>query len=167
MKKIKIVIVSGLLLCATSVYAQSMYADLGIGVLDTNKIDNQGVGPMARFGYLFSDPSNSLGIEVEANPMTVKTEDNNGNNHNDRDMAIVLGTYLVYSYQVGDSQFSLRPRIGVVFPNLGDNLYKDSGSFAYGLSALYKFNDDLSGYISYGSFGSSVNHVSVGISIGF
>jgi len=167
MNKIKSIIILTLLLCTTSIYAQNMYADLGIGVLDTNKIENLGVGPMARLGYLFSKPSNSLGLEVEANPMVVKTKANSDNYHNNRDMALVLGSYLVYNYQLGDSKFLLRPRIGVVFPNLGDNLYKNGTSFAYGISTMYKLNDDLSGYISYGSFGDSVHHVSMGISIGF
>ena len=151
---------------SNTIHAEELYAEIGASFVDTNKIDNVAIGPIIRGGYLFKEESNSLGLEIEANPMSVKTQ-NTGNGHNNRDMAITLGTYLVYSFQIPDTPIRLRPRIGLVFPNLGENLYKDNNSVAFGMSGLYDINKMFSVFISYGNFGSSANQYSTGLSVRF
>jgi len=173
----KIILSASLAFFTPALYAGSIYADLGMSVMDTDYMNNTGFGPMGRLGYLFGDKANSFGIEAEANPLMVDMDggdNNNDGNHNgsgygpsDRDIAFTIGTYLVYSYNIPNTKFYLRPRAGVVWPNLGDNIYKDSSSFGYGLSVLYNFKNNFSGYVSYGSFGSGVNGGSVGISVDF
>jgi len=164
----KIIILVSLFVLIETSHAESTYANIGVGLLDTKKIDNVGIGPMFRLGYLFNEASNSFGLEAEANPMVVKIDNNNNNSyHSNRDMAITLASYFVYNLHIPDTQFTVRPQAGVVFPNLGDNLYEDSSSFGYGLSVIYKIKEELGIYASYGSFDSSVNHYSLGLEVSF
>jgi len=168
--KIKIlVLATSLVLFSTNLSAQSVYVDIGMSVLDTDSTSSTGFGPLGRVGYLFNDKDNSFGIEAEANGLMVDRYniDTNHNGPSDRDIAFTLGTYLVYSYALPSTKFTLRPRAGVVFPNIGDNIYKDKSSFAYGMSLLYDFRKEFSAYLSYGSFGSGVKGASLGISVNF
>ena len=157
----------GFLLTQTS-HAESAYANIGVGLLDTNRVDNIGIGPVFRMGYLFRDLSNSFGIEIEANPMRadLKDEDNNYY-HSDRDMGLTLASYIVYNFEIPETEFTIRPKAGIVFPNLGDNVYHDSSSLGYGLNVIYNFKEDLGLYVGYGSFGTSVHQYSAGIEVLF
>ncbi len=168
----KIILSACVALLSTSLNAGSVYVDMGMSVLDTDYTNNTGFGPIGRLGYLLGDKDNSFGLEAELNPLMVDMDNDNLNSSSgygpsNRDIALTVGTYIVYSYKIADTKFYLRPRAGVVWPNLGDNIYKDSSSFAYGLSILYNFRNNFSGYVSYGSFGSGVNGGSIGISVNF
>lgn len=164
----KIVIFSSILILTQTGHAESAYANIGVGLLNTNKVDNVGVGPVFRLGYLFSGVSNSFGIEVEANPMRVDMkDDDNSYYHSERDMGLTLASYLVYNFEIPDTKFTVRPKAGIVFPNLGDNVYKDSSGFGYGLNVIYNFKEELGLYIGYGSFGSSANQYSAGLEVLF
>ncbi len=170
MRMKKLILSACVTLLATNLNAGSVYVDMGMSVLDTDAMDNTGFGPIGRLGYLLGDKDNSFGLEAEVNPLMVDMGNDNsssGYGPSNRDIAFTIGTYLVYSYNIPSTKFYLRPRAGVVWPNLGDNIYKDSSSFAYGLSVLYNFRNNFSGYISYGSFGSGVNGGSIGISVDF
>lgn len=168
MKISKIMILASFLILTQTSHAESTYANIGVGLLDTDSIDNVGAGPVFRLGYLFSDVSNSFGIEAEANPMRVDIKDD-GNRyyHSDRDMGLILASYLVYNFEMPNTQFTVRPKAGIVFPNLGDNVYQDSSNFGYGLNVIYNFKDDLSFFVGYGSFGHSVNQYSAGLEVFF
>ncbi len=162
-KKAILFVVSVLLSC--NVQAQEVYGSAGMGLLETDEIERVGFGTMFRVGYLLSESSHSLGIEAEINPLMVKPEGDT--RHSSRDMAMTLGSYLVYNLQIPDTKIIVRPKAGLVLPNWGDRLYRDNESFAYGLSLSYYFDKELGVYASYGSFGSGVKQYSIGIELLF
>jgi len=164
------------LMLVSSVYAGSNYASAGISVVDTDELDGSGVGPLLKVGHFFGESKNAFGIEIEANPMRADMEDDhnstNGGYYNNSssgmggDFAITLGTSLVYNYNIDNTGFSIRPKVGVLFPNISDDIYKDSTAFSYGASVLYDFGG-ADGYISYDTFGSGTNRYSLGVAFEF
>lgn len=161
---------------STTVAEDNTYGSVGISVVDTDELDGTGVGPLFKLGYLFSDKKNSFGVEIEANPMFADMDNNNsdesyGNSSNrssgmGSDFAMTLGTSLVYNYEIGRSGFTFRPKLGVILPNIGEDIYADSTSLSYGASMIYDFGG-ANGYISYDSLGSSTSRYSLGVMIWF
>jgi len=175
--KNKYLLIASLLILVTfsSVNAGSNYASVGISVVDTDEIDGSGVGPLLKLGHFFGDSKNAFGLEIEANPMRADMQDDHNATYSGGsssssgmggDIAITFGTSLVYNYNILDTGFSIRPKIGVLFPNIGDDIYKDSTTFSYGGSVLYDFGG-ADGYISYDTFGSGTNRYSLGIAFEF
>lgn len=157
-----------------SIAKDNTYGSIGISVVDTDEFDSTGVGPLFKFGYLLGDKKNTLGIEIEANPMFADMNNDNNTSGSFRnsgsgmngDFAMTLGTSIIYNFEIPRSNFTIRPRVGVIFPNIGEDIYKDSTSFSYGASVLYDFGG-IDGYLSYDSFGSSASRYSLGVAFGF
>ena len=159
----------------SSVYAGSNYGSVGISVVDTDEIDGSGVGPLVKLGHFFGDSKNAFGIEIEANPMRADMEDDHNSTYGGGysssggmggDFALTFGTSIVYNYNIDNTGFSIRPKVGVLFPNISDDIYKDSTAFSYGGSVLYDFGG-ADGYISYDTFGSGTNRYSLGVAFKF
>ena len=170
----------------SSVYAGSNYGSAGLSVVNTDDIDGSGIGLLLKAGHLFGESKNAFGVEVEVNPMRVDKEENNnygtyyngygygyrGNYNNSSsgmggsDFSVTIGTSLIYNYKISNTGFTIRPKIGVLFPNIGEDIYKDSTTFSYGASAIYNFAG-VDAYISYDSFGSGANRYSLGLTFKF
>lgn len=140
------------------------YVGTGIGVLATVKDATSGLGLALKGGVTLDSVLPNLGAEVEFNKSLVNPEYGSIQ----EDVATLAG-YFTYNIALGNSPISVRPKFGVILPNLGDAQSVNSRNlgFSTGVAGVLTINKNLNAYLDYTNLGEKINNYSVGVEFHF
>jgi|GEM_PF-2211397 hypothetical protein len=172
MKKI-ILALSMLGLLVSSAYAEgkkSVYMGVGFGVMAVPEESDAGVGISVKGGMELDNILKNLGMELELQKSIVDPDYHYYYHHNDTNVNILtLAVYATYDIIIPSSAATLRPRFGIILPNLGDT--KSVNTRNYGLSSgldiTYKVSQKVKIYTGYTNLGENVNTYLVGMEYHF
>ncbi|MBU1659832.1 hypothetical protein KKG72_12405 [bacterium] len=168
MKKI-ILILFLFCLAGSSVWAeerlQSAYFGVAIGVMAVPENVDAGMGLALKGGVDLNNVLQNLGAEVELQKSIIDPEYGRSNDVN----IVSLAAYATYDINIPSSKFAIRPRFGIILPNLGDKDSVNSRNYGFssGLDVSFKVSDELKLYGGYTNLGENVNTYLAGIEIHF
>lgn len=145
---------------------QSIYAGVGLGVMATDDNGDAGLGLSLKAGTYLDSVLKGMGIQAELNKSLSDPEHDNRNF--DRDINVMtLALYTSYDILIPNSEFTLRPRIGVIMPNLNDDIDSRDLILSSGFGVLYDLQDNLRLYADYTVLGEAISNYSVGVEVKF
>ena len=154
------------------------YAGGGIAfeAVPSNSQDwEMGLGIVLRGGMTLDAVLEGFGAEVELTKSIVDPKAYIGNAGRDKINVTTLATYAVYRIPVTD-QIYVKPRFGIIFPNLGGEDYVWSNdsvvnsrdvTFSSGIGGGFTVMDHLDVYIDYTVIGESITNYGAGIEYHF
>ena len=135
-----------------------------------------GLGVVLRGGMTLDSVLEGLGAEVELSKSVIdpQVDYKGANNGRDKVNVTTFATYAVYRIQVID-QFYVKPRFGLIFPNLGGAEYWSGDTvvnsrdvtFSSGIGAGYTVMDHLDVYVDYTVIGESITNYGAGVEYHF
>lgn len=171
MKKM-VAVLSAFLLSSTLYSADSdnglsgAYVGVGLAIEAVPKhADEYGVGLVLKGGMALPQLFEGLGAEVELTKSLSDPEDGAGHGVS----ILTLAGYVTYDITIPDSPFSVRPRAGIILPNLGDNESVNSRDFGFslGVAGVYALNEQLNAYVDYTVLGEYITNYTAGIELKF
>lgn len=142
---------------------QGLYAGAGLSVMATDDNGDAGMGLSLRAGAALDDVLKGLGIQVELNKSL--TDPENGNN---RDIDVMtMAAYTTFDIQIPNSKVTLRPKIGVILPNLNDDIDSRDLILSSGFGMTYAVENNLRLYADYTVLGQAISNYSAGVEIKF
>ncbi len=165
-KKIWILLTTLMMTTAVNAETSDFYIGGGLGyeaVPDISGIDG-GAALILRGGMKFDQLLQNFSAEVEITKSVLDPEYGN-----DKQNVLTLATYAAYTINVNDSGFYVRPRFGIILPNLGDSesVHTRDIGFSSGVNGLYKFNDNWGAYVDFTYQGEFINLYSAGVEYNF
>lgn len=159
-----------LLVLASISYAQEMdtvdqglYAGAGLGILATDKDGSAGIGLSLRAGVALDNTLKGLGLQLELNKSLSDPE-----NANSKDIDVMtMAAYTTFDIIIPNSKVTLRPKIGVILPNMKDDIDSRDVILSPGFGATYAIQDNMRLYADYTVLGESISNYSVGLEIKF
>lgn len=143
--------------------SQNIYAGAGLGVMATDRHGDAGLGVSLKAGTYLDEVLKGMGIQAELNKSLSDPE-----NRNERDIDVMtFALYTSYDIRIPNSEFTLRPRIGVVMPNLNDDIDSRDLILSSGFGVLYDLQDNLRLYADYTVLGEAISNYSVGVEVKF
>lgn len=127
--------------------------------------DEHGIGLVLKGGMALPRLLDDLGAEVELTTSISDPQYVNG-----ADVSILtLAGYMTYTIEIPGTQFAVRPRAGIILPNLGDSDSVNSRSLGLttGIAGLITLNEQLDAYVDYTNLGENINNYTVGIELKF
>lgn len=155
------------LILATSMFAQQqsgLYVGAGLGVEAAPKDFDSGLGLALKGGIHLDQVLANLGAEVELNKSL--SDPSFGPVKID---VLTLAGYMTYTIKFPNSPLSVRPKFGVILPNLGDSKSVNSRDFGLstGIAGVLQINKNLNAYLDYTNMGEVINNYSVGVEFNF
>jgi len=142
---------------------QGLYVGAGLGIMATNKNADAGLGLSLRGGFELDNVLKGLGIQVELNKSLSDPEASNG-----KDVDVMtLATYAAFDIPIPNSKVTLRPRIGVILPNLQDDIDSRDFILSSGFAVTYTVQNNLRLYADYTVLGEGISNYSAGVEIKF
>jgi len=142
---------------------QGLYVGTGLGIMATNKNADAGLGLGLRGGFELDNVLKGLGIQVELNKSLSHPETNSG-----KDVDVMtLATYAAFDIPIPNSKMTLRPRIGVILPNLQDDIDSRDFILSSGFAVTYTLQKNLRLYADYTVLGEGISNYSAGVEIKF
>jgi hypothetical protein len=80
---------------------------------------------------------------------------------------LTLGLYTTYTIAIPNSPVSVRPKFGVILPNLSDDLNSRDVALSTGVAGLFNLNEQIDIYAEYVNTSESMNNYMVGVEINF
>lgn len=142
---------------------QGLYAGAGLGILATDKDGNAGLGLSLKGGMALDQVLKGFGAQVELNKSLLDPE--YGNNHDIN--VFTIATYATFDIVIPNSKVTLRPRIGVILPNLQDDIDSRDIILSPGFGATYAIQDNMRIYADYTVLGEAISNYSAGLEIKF
>lgn len=163
----KIISVAAALLLSSSLYAQQQgingfYVGGGIGIEAMPKDVDNGVGLAVKGGLELDSVLKNLGVEAELSTSLISPEINNY-----KIDITTLGVYGTYTIRVPRSAFKIRPKFGVIFPNLADDINSRDIAISGGLAGMYTLNSQLDLYVEYVNTSEAMNNYMIGLALNF
>lgn len=123
-----------------------------------------GAGVVLRGGITLDAVLQNFAAEVEITKSVIDPKLSfKGNASRDNVNVTTLAAYAVYRIPVVD-RFYVKPRFGVIFPNLGDDVVNSRDiTFSSGIGAGYEVIDHLDVYIDYTVLGESITNYGAGV----
>ncbi len=143
---------------------QDLYAGAALGFMAVPDGADTGLGLALKVGTALDDVLENLAAEVEIQKSIINPE------YGSRDVDILtLAGYAVYNIKIPSSEFTVKPKFGVILPNLGDDESVNSRNYGFssGLDVVLKISNDMHGYVGYTNLGENVNTYNVGIELHF
>lgn len=156
---------------AHTLYAKEAAQELGgfyvgsaLVVEAVPKHEDNGVGLLIKAGKKLDAVMKNLGVEAE---MTASLMDPEFNGK--KADILTLATYVTYDIEVPKIPLTVRPRFGVIAPNLGDNesVHSRNLGLSTGLLAAYRITPHVSLFIDYTNLGEKVNNYGLGAEFNF
>ena len=115
-------------------------------------------------GIDLDDVLQNLGAQVEIQKSILNPE--YGNNDNN---VLTLAGYAVYNIAIPSTEITVRPRFGIIIPNLGDDNSVNSRNYGLssGLDVTYNIADNLRVCAGYTNLGESINTYIIGAEFHF
>lgn len=143
--------------------AQDVYVGAGLGIMATDNNGDSGLGASIKAGTYLDTVLKGMGIQAELNKSLSDPEYGNG-----REVDVMtLALYSSYDILIPNSEFTLRPRIGVILPNLNDDIDSRDVILSSGFGVLYDLQDNLRLYADYTVLGEAISNYSAGVEFGF
>jgi hypothetical protein len=163
----KILSVAAALLLSSSLYAQQQgsngfYLGGGIGLEAMPKDFDNGIGLTVKGGTTLDHVLRNLGVEAELSTSLVSPEINNY-----KIDITTLGVYGTYTIHLPASAFKIRPKFGVIFPNLADDINSRDLAISGGLAGMYEMNRHLDLYFEYVNTSEMMNSYTFGLTVDF
>jgi len=164
MKKVLLV----LAILASAVYAedptdQGLYAGAGFSVMATDDKGDAGLGLSLRAGIELDSVLKGFGIQAELNKSLSDPE-----NRANRDIDVMtLATYATFDIEIPNSKLALRPKIGVILPNMKDDIDSRDVILSSGFGMTYEIESNVRLYADYTVLGEAISNYSAGIEIKF
>lgn len=152
----------GMALLSSLCMAQEAHVGAGLGILAVPDGADAGIGLTLKGGVALDSVLQGMGLQVELNKSLIDPE----YGPFDQDVT-TLGAYTTYEIPLPNSQMALRPRFGVILPNLGDDVDSRDFILSSGFGAIYKVDAKMNLYVDYTVLGDSVNNYSAGLEIKF
>lgn len=147
--------------------SQKFYAGAGLGIMATDDNGDAGLGLSLKAGTYLDKVLKGMGIQAELNKSLSDPEHDNNRNF-DRDINVMtFALYTSYDILIPNSDFTLRPRIGVILPNLNDDIDSRDLILSSGFGALYNLQDNLRLYVDYTVLGEQISNYSAGVEFTF
>ena len=142
---------------------QGLYAGAGIGIMATDDNGDAGLGLSLRAGVELDDVLEGLGIQAELNKSFSDPENGAG-----RDIDVMtLATYATFDIDIPSSNVTLRPKIGVILPNMKDDIDSRDVILSSGFGMTYEIEDNVRLYADYTVLGQAISNYSAGIEFQF
>lgn len=134
-----------------------------------------GLGVVLRGGMTLDTVLEGFGAEVELTKSVVDPKAYIGNASRDKINVTTLATYAVYRIPV-TNQIYVKPRFGIIFPNLGGEDYVGSNdavvnsrdvTFSSGIGGGFTVMDHLDVYVDYTVLGESITNYGAGVEFHF
>lgn len=163
----KIISVAAALLLSSSLYAQQQgsngfYIGGGIGIEAMPKDFDNGIGLAIKGGVELDNVLKNLGVEAELSTSLASPEIGNY----DIDIT-TLGVYGTYTIQIPASAFKIRPKFGVILPNLADDINSRDMAISGGVAGMYTLNKQLDLYVEYVNTSETMNSYTFGMTVNF
>ncbi len=142
---------------------QGLYGGAGVGIMATNKHGDAGLGLSLRGGVELDSALEGLGIQVELNK-SLSDPENAANQDID---VMTLATYATFDIDIPSSNVTLRPKIGVILPNMKDDIDSRDIILSSGFGMTYKIDGNLRLYADYTVLGEAISNYSAGLEIKF
>lgn len=167
MKKIAAIVACTGILSISSLYADTipnnLYVGGGFNVDGVPSAYTTGVGMELKVGAHLDQILPRLGVEAEYTGSL--TDPKNPNNHNINIQT--LGGYVTYDIYFRNSPIFVRPRFGVVLPNLGDKINSRDARLSAGADVGINISKSVSAYIGYTNISEVIDNYTVGIEYNF
>jgi hypothetical protein len=166
----KIVSIAAAVLLTSSAYAQQQgsngfYVGAGIGLEAMPKHVDDGVGLAIKGGLELDNVLNNLGVEAELSTSLISPEISNSNNKID---VTTFGVYATYTIDIPGSAFKVRPKFGLILPNLADELHsRGDVTISGGIAGMYELNNQLDLYVEYVNTSEAMNNYMIGLAVNF
>lgn len=140
------------------------YAGVGMAIEVPPKDWDAGVGLVVKGGYHLDMLLKNLSVEAELGKSIVDPEPPRSNN----DINVVtFGAYAAYNIDIPNSPFVVRPRFGLVFPNLGDDTHSYDVSISSGVAGIVEVTDLLDIYVDYTLVSETISNFGAGVEFKF
>ena len=165
----KIALTAATLALASSLYAQapqeenSFYVAAGLGLEAMPKDYDNGLGLSVKGGAILNELMHNFGVEAELTTSLISPEQPHGNDIN----VFTLGAYATYTIDIPNSAFAVRPKLGLIFPNLSDEINSYDIAVSSGVAALMKINKQMKAYIEYENESEAMNNYMIGLEMSF
>ncbi|MBD3799947.1 MAG: outer membrane beta-barrel protein [Campylobacterales bacterium] len=165
----KIVSIAAAVLLTSSVYAQQhgsngFYVGAGIGLEAMPKHVDDGVGLAIKGGLELDNVLNNLGVEAELSTSLISPEISNNNKID----VTTFGVYATYMIDIPGSAFKVRPKFGLILPNLADELHsRGDVTISGGIAGMYELNNQLDLYVEYVNTSEAMNNYMIGLAVNF
>ena len=168
MKKLTTALLTAGLLSSSAMAAEvGFYAGGGLAfeAVPDYKDLKMGLGLVLRGGMTLDSVLENFAIEGEVTKSIVDPKyDYRGGN--DKINVNTLAAYAVYRIPVAD-KFYVKPRFGIVVPNLGDEINSRDVTFSSGVGAGYTVMQHLDVYVDYTVLGEFVTNYGAGVEYHF
>lgn len=142
---------------------QGLYAGAGFGMMQTIKEGDAGLGLSLRAGKGLDSVLKGLGIQFELNRSFADPETRSG-----RDIDVTtFATYATFDIDIPRSKVTLRPKIGLILPNLRDDINSRNLGFSSGFGMTYTLEQNVRLYVDYTVLAELVNNYTVGFEVKF
>ncbi|MEJ2500667.1 MAG: outer membrane beta-barrel protein [Campylobacterales bacterium] len=163
----KIASVATALLLSSSLFAQQqgsngIYVGVGLGLEAMPKHVDNGMGLALKGGVELDQLLKNFGLEAELSTSLIAPEVNDNNID-----VLTLGLYTTYTIAIPNSPVSVRPKFGVILPNLSDDLNSRDVALSTGVAGLFNLNEQIDIYAEYVNTSESMNNYMVGVEINF
>lgn len=149
----------------TSSNNQELYLGAGLGVMATDDNGDDGIGLSLRAGVPLNNVLKGFGLQLELNKSLVDPE-RNRNWNSDIDV-VTFATYATFDIVIPHSKVTLRPKIGVILPNLDDDIDSRDLILSSGFGMTYSVEHNVRLYLDYTVLGEQISNYSAGIEIKF
>lgn len=153
------------LVLSSALWAQSsqgLHIGAGVGLEAMPKGFDNGAGLSLRGGTELNQLLEYLGAEAELTTSLISPKAG-GQKINVFTMAL----YTNYTIVFPESPVSVRPKFGVILPNLGDDIHSRDIALSTGVAALLKVNEQMSAFVEYTNASERMNNYMVGVEVGF
>jgi len=161
------VILTAALLSSTALFAQEqtngLYVGAGIGLEAMPEHVDNGFGLSVKGGVALDQVLKNFGVEAELTTSLVAPEYNSGKNID----VLTLGAYATYTIVIPNAPVSVRPKFGVILPNLADEINSRDVALSTGVAGLLKVSDQLNAYIEYVNTSEMMNNYMIGVEVNF
>ncbi len=168
MKKLTTALLTAAFLSSGAMAAEvGFYAGGGLAfeAVPDDKDLNMGLGVVVRGGMTLDSVLEHFAIEGEVTKSIVDPKyDLPG--HDVKFNVNTLAAYAVYRIPVAD-KFYVKPRFGIIVPNLGDDINSRDVTFSSGIGAGYTVMEHLDVYVDYTVLGEFVTNYGAGVEYHF
>jgi hypothetical protein len=165
MKKSAVILTAALL--SSALFAQEqrngVYLGAGLGLEAMPKHVDNGLGLSVKGGVALDQLLSHLGAEAELTTSLVAPEYSSDKNID----VFTLGVYATYTIDIPNSPVAVRPKFGVILPNLADEINSRDVALSTGVAGLLKLNDQLDAYVEYVNTSEMMNNYMVGVEVNF
>ncbi|MBU0720679.1 porin family protein [bacterium] len=157
-------------LTASGVFAEdnrTSYLGVGLGIMAVPDYDGtrSGIGLNLKGGVALDEVLQNLGVELELQNSIIDPELGRS-----RDVDVLsLGVYGTYDIKIPSTDMALRPRFGIILPNLGDEKSVNTRNYGFssGLDVTFRISQEMKVYAGYTNLGENINSYLAGIEFHF